>query len=185
MTDFRALCATVLAYNEGRDKYNFSHLEDYDRDNAAFDAWQEIKAELKSALAQPEPEGPTDAELLELMPETMRDEFSYAAKVCSDATGGQVKPGIFRVCLNTAALEFARAVLARWGTSNLAETRSSSGDALQPIPVSERLPGPGECLDEGWAWFFNPRTGWRQATQPVHSTYTHWLPANALPLPPQ
>ena len=58
---------------------------------------------------------PSDAELLELMPETMRDEFSYAATVCSDATGGQVKPGIFRVCLNHSALEYARAVLARWG----------------------------------------------------------------------
>jgi hypothetical protein len=46
-----------------------------------------------------------------LMPETMRDEFSYAARVCSDATGGQVKPGIFRVCLNHTALEYARAVL--------------------------------------------------------------------------
>lgn len=53
----------------------------------------------------------TDQELLALMPETMRDEFSYAAKVCSDATGGQVKPGIFRLALNTAALEYARAVL--------------------------------------------------------------------------
>jgi hypothetical protein len=59
MTDFRALCAKVLAYNEGRDNYNFSHLKDYDRDNEAFDAWQEIKAELKSALAEPEPEGLT------------------------------------------------------------------------------------------------------------------------------
>jgi hypothetical protein len=53
----------------------------------------------------------TDQELLALMPETMRDEFSYAAKVCSDATGGKVKPGIFRVALNTAALEYAHAVL--------------------------------------------------------------------------
>jgi hypothetical protein len=58
---------------------------------------------------------PTDKELLDLMPETMRDEFSYAANVCSDATGGQVKPGIFRVCLNHSALEYARAVLSRWG----------------------------------------------------------------------
>lgn len=32
----------------------------------------------------------------------------------------------------------ARAVLARWGTPNLEETRSSP----QPIPVSERLPRP-------------------------------------------
>jgi hypothetical protein len=58
----------------------------------------------------------SDAELLELMPEVMRDEFAYAATVCSEATGGQVKPGIFRVCLNHSALEYARAVLARWGS---------------------------------------------------------------------
>ena len=66
---------------------------------------------LNQNTPQPEPEPPTDEELLELMPETMRDEFSYAAKVCSDAMGGQVKLGIFRVALNTAALEYARAVL--------------------------------------------------------------------------
>jgi hypothetical protein len=29
--------------------------------------------------------------------------------------GGRVKPGIFRVALNTAALEYAHAVLTRWG----------------------------------------------------------------------
>lgn len=60
------------------------------------------------------PQAPSDEELLQLMPESMRDEFSYAAKVCSDATSGQVKPGIFRICLNHTALEYARAVL-RWG----------------------------------------------------------------------
>lgn len=58
---------------------------------------------------------PTDAELLKLMPETMCDEFSYAAKVCSDATDGQVEPGLFRRCLNTAALEYARVILAHYG----------------------------------------------------------------------
>ena len=70
--------------------------------------------EARAYLAQPEPEYPSDKELLKLMPETMQDEFSYAAKVCSDATGGQVKPRIFRVALNTAALEYARAVLAHY-----------------------------------------------------------------------
>jgi len=74
-----------------------------------------LATEARAVLAQTEPVAPTDEELLELMPETMRDEFSYAAKVCSDATGGQVKPGIFRVCLNHTALEYARAVLAKWG----------------------------------------------------------------------
>lgn len=54
---------------------------------------------------------------------------------------------------------------------------------LVPVSVSERLPGPGDCLDEGWAWFFSPRVGWRQAVLPVSAAYTHWLPAHALPLP--
>ena len=91
----------------------------------------EVVLQAHAYLAQPEPDGPavpdgrelasvaeqpTDAELLELMPETMRDEFSYAATVCSDATGGQVKPGIFRVALNTAALEYASAVLTSYGS---------------------------------------------------------------------
>lgn len=67
----------------------------------------------RAALAEPEPEYPSNKELLELMPETMRDEFSYAARVSSNATG--VEPGIFRVALNTAALEYAQAILARWG----------------------------------------------------------------------
>ena len=59
---------------------------------------------------------PSDAELLELMPETMRDEFAACASTYSAATGGQVKPGIFRTVLNTVALEYARVVLARWGS---------------------------------------------------------------------
>ena len=53
----------------------------------------------------------------------------------------------------------------------------------QPVAVGERLPGPEDCLDEGWAWFFNKRIGWRQAVLPVSPGYTHWLPANALPTP--
>jgi len=73
-----------------------------------------LVVEARAYLAQSEPEYPSDKELLKLMPETMQDEFSYAAKVCSDATGGQVKPRIFRVALNTAALEYAQAVLAHY-----------------------------------------------------------------------
>jgi hypothetical protein len=51
---FRELCAEVLAYYEGRGKYNFSQLSAYDRENAAFDAWQDIKQRLKEALAENE-----------------------------------------------------------------------------------------------------------------------------------
>jgi hypothetical protein len=66
--------------------------------------------------APDEPAVPTDAELLELMPETMRDEFAACANTYSTATGGVVKPGIFRTVLNTVALEYARAVVAAYGS---------------------------------------------------------------------
>jgi hypothetical protein len=94
MTDYKALCAELL-------------------DEIPHES--PLTCMARAALAHSELEGPSDEELLALMPETMRDEFSYAAKVCSDATSGQVKPGIFRVALNTAALEYAQAVLSRWG----------------------------------------------------------------------
>ena len=106
MTDFRALCAELVETWDATADFDFN-----DFGNATADS----VTRARTALAQPEPVAPTDEELLKLMPETMRDEFSYAAKVCSDATGGQVKPGIFRVSLNTGALDYARAVLARWG----------------------------------------------------------------------
>ena len=108
MTDYRALCARMA---DELDHYRQLLMDDRRETHA-------LATEARAALAQPEPVAPRDEELLMLMPETMRDEFSYAAKTCSDAMGGRVKPGIFRVALNTAALEYARAVLARWGTAN-------------------------------------------------------------------
>lgn len=51
---FRDLCQEVLDYYEGRGKYNFSHLSPYDRDNAAYDAWQLIRERIKQALIDTE-----------------------------------------------------------------------------------------------------------------------------------
>ena len=116
MTDYRALCARMA---DELDHYRQLLMDDRRETHA-------LAAEARAALSQPELHGPTDEELLELMPETMRDEFSYAAKTCSDAMGGRVKPGIFRVALNTAALEYAQAVLARWGRP-----------AIEPVPQQD------------------------------------------------
>lgn len=60
--------------------------------------------------------------------------------------------------------------------------------APQPIPVSERLPGPEDCDAEGRIWIHMPDIGtapsWRlvdpREIGPYHS---HWLPAHALPVP--
>ena len=70
-------------------------------------------------------------------------------------------------------VDLVRRALARWGRP-----------AVEPVPVSERLPGPEDCMDEGWAWFYTPRGDWIKAVLPVSPAYTHWLPHYALPIPP-
>jgi hypothetical protein len=113
----------------------------------------------RALLAQPVAEGPSDEEARELA-----DDLGITRGFFDHECG---------LHISCADLEpFARAVLARWGRPT-----------PQPVPVSERLPGPEDCLDEGWTWFFNQRIGWRQAVLPVSTGYTHWLPANALPTP--
>ena len=64
----------------------------------------------------------------------------------------------------------------------------------QPIPVSERLPGPEDCDAEGFCWFFSPADPtagpfgvaacWvLRKFEPEDDFRTHWLPAHTLPLP--
>ena len=111
--DFRALCAELLAAIQLYTGLNpaASEMSSVEKTEKLMDAI----AATAAALATPPPELPTDEEILELMPEEMRAEFSNTAKLYSTAMHGQVKPGIFRVVLNTMALEYARAVLERWG----------------------------------------------------------------------
>ena len=111
-----------------------------------------VVARARALLDQPEQVAPTVMEIIELHT-WMEDEW----RANND---GEDLPMV----------DYARAVLAKWGHLT-----------PQPVAVSERLPRPEDCLDEGWAWFFNQRIGWRQAVLPVSPGYTHWLPANALP----
>jgi hypothetical protein len=119
MIDFRALCEELIQQLQELHTMAWGEAPHLLNEDSGGSAYLDLDIEdvldrARAALAE-QPVEPTDEELLDLMPETMRDEFSYAAKTCSDATGGAVKPGIFRVVLNTVALEYARAVLARWG----------------------------------------------------------------------
>ena len=61
-------------------------------------------------------EWPTDEELMKLLPEDMHKELAYWSRIYAEQAG--IKPGLFRVILNTHTVDFARAVLARWGTPN-------------------------------------------------------------------
>jgi hypothetical protein len=83
----------------------------------------------------------------------------------------------------------ARAVLARWDTP-----------AIEPVPVSERLPGPEDCDAEGRCWWWHPAhieddfdndwallnhewAGLALRDSDDSLIYTHWLPRWALPVP--
>ena len=81
MTDFRALCADLLeAYEIELGELRFDNR---------------LAKRARAALAEPEPEGPTDNEL--------EEEFGRALlKLPGDS-------------MNATAVSFARAVLTRWG----------------------------------------------------------------------
>jgi hypothetical protein len=57
---------------------------------------------------------PTDEEIMELMPQQMRDDLARAARAMIGFDSPKVV-GACRVILNRHAVDHARAVLARWG----------------------------------------------------------------------
>lgn len=148
--------------------------------------------EMRFALAQPEPEGLTDEELL-----------CIAAEAIDGYGNCGIKPGEYEEVTEQAVeaygselIAYARAVLARWGNHP-----AKPDTSLQPIPVSERLPEPEDCDGQGMCWWWHPShresdapEGWMQRPREwgfVRVRYisdgalvcTHWLPAHALPLP--
>ena len=73
-------------------------------------------------------------------------------------------------------VDLVRRALARWGRP-----------AVEPIPVSERLPGPDDCDGCGNCWWFRQEARddfpfWLLAGG--DNVSTHWLPRHALPVPP-
>ena len=71
---------------------------------------------------------PTDEEIMELMPQQMRDDLAAAARALAGFDRANVKAaGAMRIILNRYAVNHARAVLAKWGNPT-----------PQPVAVSER-----------------------------------------------
>jgi hypothetical protein len=133
--------------------------------DAACDAWNR-----RAALAQPEPQGPTDKELL-----------GYMLKAAASVPGGQCT-GILD--WDKEAIAAARAVIA-------ADRARRGRPAIEPVPVSERLPGPEDCDAVERCWCFNPVTSaggifwWSFEPLDYAEDATHWLPHWALPVPKQ
>jgi len=134
------------------------------------DASLALVAEARALLSQPEPEGPTDEEILNLSQE---HQVPYA--MCD---GGVIYPLQAGADMKDDVLSFARALIAadraRWGRP-----------AIKPVPVSERLPGKGDCDSEGRCWLtsVDVEPGWVTDNPEQCTNWTHWLPHYALPVP--
>jgi hypothetical protein len=156
-TDYRAL---LLELVEAWDSYMYMDAGD------ATDRMTEAVEEARAALAQPEPVGPTDDDLLHIF---------YLHCDSNDSS-----LGVDHWLDEPAFLMAARDALRSW-----------SHPTLTPIPTSERLPGPEDCDAEGRLWFsscLNADGRWNleDRTSGLNSRwYSHWLPAHDLPLPGQ
>ena len=105
--DYKALCAELA------DAYVWC-IEEYMTAPAEEDT---LIQRARAALAQPEPVAPTDEEIMELMPQQMRDDLANAARALAGFDRANVKAaGAMRIILNRQAVNHARAVLARYGT---------------------------------------------------------------------
>jgi hypothetical protein len=115
----------------------------------------------RAALAQPEPEAVGEAaELVEWLYKSSREWRDL----------GQYDEG--------AKCHRAAEFLARYARP-----------AIQPVPVSERLPGAEDCDAEGRCWLCGNVEGDWRLMDPANTgvpqlkyCFSHWLPAHALPL---
>ncbi len=127
----------------------------------------------RHTLAQSEPEGVGDEELLRTYGKAKRDH-------CYEGPMDDWPKRAERA----ATVHGLRAVLTRY-----------AHPTIEPVPVSERLPGPEDCDAEGRCWIgmWNEIDGeqipdWELST-PAHYTWkgitaiSCWLPCRALPIP--
>lgn len=153
MADYKQLCAELV-----------NELHAYKIGNPSHDT--DLIDRARAALAEPAQEGPTDEELLSL--DQLRDTWNAQA----DAANSWDELGVDEIIWWA-----QRQALARWGRP-----------APQPVQVSERLPGAEDCDAEGRCWIHMPDIGtapsWRLVDpREIGPYHTHWLPANALPIP--
>ena len=163
-TDYRALCAVLTAA-----------LLDWQCETGD-DRYAALINRARALLDQPV--APTDEELLRMAASAI-EPFQHES---SGIAIGEYEPETERAIevYGSELIDFARAVLTRWGTP-----------AIQPVPVSERLPGPKDWDVCGRCWMFDPcDRGWWAYRSALpsddeigRSPWTHWLPHWALPVP--
>jgi hypothetical protein len=171
-TDYRALCAELLESAEELDDLMQGAIDgDYMPDSLTLQPIRSCLERAHTLLAQPEPVGPTDDELIRVYQAAYQPAWERGEHFGCHIDG-------------------LRAVLAHWGRPTIA-----------PIPVSERLPGAEDCDAEGRCWFgmWSEIDGELTADWILEPPEYHdpadgrwgdqrnvaWLPFHALPLPGQ
>ena len=157
-TNFRALCAELLTAIQLYTKLNpaASEMSAFELTEKLMDAM----AATNAALAQPEPQGVRQEAILDWL----RNDESW---------GTIVAPKSWRT-QDDKLLNLLLRAIAHFGRPT-----------IQPVPVSERLPGVEDCDSEGRCWFWCKAVKtWdfrSRNRQMVHDN--HWLPHWALPVP--
>ena len=183
MTDFRALCVELTDCLE---KADWPH-----RYKAVFQQWTDIA---HAALAESDGSAVSDGrEPASVVLQPSDEDLLRVAAIAIDPyESSGIAFGEYEAETESAVeaygselIAYARAVLARWGRP-----------ASQPAAVSERLPGPEDCDEQGLCWLWERDCGYTgrkwalvdrawslSQTDEDLSVYTHWLSANALPTP--
>ena len=115
MTDYKQLCADLIAaWDDLPWHYDWKGNLIGLADGCQLDDIAVERA--RAALAEPEPEGPTDEDIMELMPQQMRDDLAAAARALAGFDPDNIRAAsVFRIILNRHCVDHANAVLARWG----------------------------------------------------------------------
>ena len=163
MTDFRALCAELV---EAWDDLPWEWESDFKGTVAGIhsDLYNDVAvARARALLAEPVAEGPTDDEV-----DAWADANDFVQGHGDHPCGFWIKDDDLGMIV--------RAALARWGHPT-----------PQPVAVSERLPGPEDCDEQGQCWWYGEGAdmfGWTLDTEGAsYYRAKFWLPANALPIP--
>ena len=171
MTDYRALCAELHTAVQLYTGQNPAAAETPANELVA--RLMAALAATAAALAQPEPEGPTEKQVMDLA-----DDCAFDRQEISGFDGGRTFHGHGWECTDAQLVTFATALITRYARP-----------AIEPVPVSERLPEPEDCDAEGRCWWeFEGSDDYEPcwALRKMHGIpfdSTHWLPCHALPLP--
>ena len=200
-TDWKALCAELVAWAEKTSSNYYKQADVLLRARAALAEQPVMPTDeelLHVAAISIEPYESSGIATGEYEPETECAVEVYGSELIAYARAILARWGNHPAKPNSSPADDEVGELVAWLKENAEDERQmSNGDnpaslnldraadllqrlsPPQPVPVSERLPGPEDCeAGECWAWDVAA-----EAWNRTH--YTHWLPAHALPLPEQ